>query len=228
MKTLTIYQPWASLIRDGHKAIETRSWLPPKALLGNRIAVHAGKWPMEINEWGDPLFSEVQRLYNSDGNPYLDWLEDDFPLGAVVCTARLEAVGTVMSVVEQGLYPGKIHCHIRGCVPDKRHGGLRFLDRTASVNPFGDYSVSRQLWFLDRVEPLDPPIPARGRQGLWEWEPSMPGICAYCRHHRKQAKPMAVESDQNGLPACQDCLDYGSKYPTDFAEEAAEIEGRTQ
>lgn len=43
MKALTIYEPWATMIAQGHKPIENRSWVPPKGLLkpGERIAIHA-------------------------------------------------------------------------------------------------------------------------------------------------------------------------------------------
>lgn len=39
MKAITLIQPWASLICDGRKKIETRSW--PTSFRG-RIAIHAG------------------------------------------------------------------------------------------------------------------------------------------------------------------------------------------
>lgn len=40
MKALTLIQPWASLIIDGRKKIETRSW--PTKVRGT-VAIHAGK-----------------------------------------------------------------------------------------------------------------------------------------------------------------------------------------
>ena len=40
---ITLHQPWASLIALGIKTVETRSWPAPARLLGQRIAVHAGK-----------------------------------------------------------------------------------------------------------------------------------------------------------------------------------------
>ncbi|HEY1292800.1 MAG TPA: ASCH domain-containing protein [Chloroflexota bacterium] len=36
---------------------------------------------------------------------------------------------------------------------------------------FGDFSWGRWLWYLDDVEELDEPLPARGALGLWEWRP---------------------------------------------------------
>ena len=42
MKALTIWQPWASLIMAGAKPWEWRGWAPPRSLVGQRIAIHAG------------------------------------------------------------------------------------------------------------------------------------------------------------------------------------------
>jgi hypothetical protein len=35
---------------------------------------------------------------------------------------------------------------------------------------FGDHGIGRFQWFLMDVKVLPEPIPARGRQGLWEWD----------------------------------------------------------
>lgn len=40
---LTIWEPWASAVIHGPKAIENRTWGPPRALVGHRIWIHAGK-----------------------------------------------------------------------------------------------------------------------------------------------------------------------------------------
>lgn len=42
----------------------------------------------------------------------------------------------------------------------------------ASQLPYGDFSPGRYAWLIDNVQSVDPPIPARGRQGLWSWEPN--------------------------------------------------------
>ena len=76
MRALTLHQPWASLIADGRKAVETRSWAPPVALLGERIAIHAGK---------------VVDKYYAD-----DWYAGfPLPIGCVVCTAVLADMGQI-------------------------------------------------------------------------------------------------------------------------------------
>jgi hypothetical protein len=42
MRAITLIQPWAGPIAQGIKTVENRTWEPPLALLGQRIAIHAG------------------------------------------------------------------------------------------------------------------------------------------------------------------------------------------
>jgi hypothetical protein len=35
---------------------------------------------------------------------------------------------------------------------------------------FGDYSTGRYAWILTLISPLAEPIPAKGKQGFWEWD----------------------------------------------------------
>lgn len=42
MKALSIRQPWASLVAEGHKTIELRSWEPWKGYRGP-LAIHVSK-----------------------------------------------------------------------------------------------------------------------------------------------------------------------------------------
>jgi hypothetical protein len=43
MYAISLHQPWASFIAHGLKGFETRSWAPPRWLIGKRIAIHAAK-----------------------------------------------------------------------------------------------------------------------------------------------------------------------------------------
>ena len=38
------------------------------------------------------------------------------------------------------------------------------------IDPWGDFSSGRWLWFLNDMEALPEPIPAVGRQSLWRWD----------------------------------------------------------
>jgi hypothetical protein len=39
---------------------------------------------------------------------------------------------------------------------------------------FGDYGEGRFAWELTDVRPLEPPVPALGRQGFWTWGNAAP------------------------------------------------------
>jgi hypothetical protein len=65
------------------------------------------------------------------------------PLGAVVCIVELVAIYSTTAIVDR----------------------LSEQERA-----FGDYSPDRYAWQLELVEVFKRPIPARGAQGLWEWD----------------------------------------------------------
>ena len=84
MKALTLIQPWASLIAEGHKRIETRSWRAPSLIIGKRIAIHAGK---KVEKGADDFeWRAMLRQLLGDG-----W-EARIPKGAIVATAILSSV----------------------------------------------------------------------------------------------------------------------------------------
>ena len=141
MKALTLWQPFASLIACGIKHIETRSWAPPADMQWRRIAIHAAKRKVD---WE----ALTRQGVTVTGNPS----EVDLPRGAVVCTAVLYQVSQV--VANDG---------------DRAYLGGGPVDAHVKVDAYGDYSVGRWLWFFSDVQPVEPPIPARGRQKLWEW-----------------------------------------------------------
>ena len=89
MKALTLHQPWASLIAEGHKTIETRSWRPPKDLIGQTIAIHAGKKLVRLK---DPLWLQaVDRCLGQN------W-SDNLPSGAIIALVRLTEVNKTESL----------------------------------------------------------------------------------------------------------------------------------
>ena len=146
MKTLTLHQPWASLIARGVKTVETRSWAPPRALLHERFAIHAGK-TLDVDSceaWWDEL-GQPQGATN-------------LPRGAVVCTAVLDGAYRSSGHFESPHWVG---------VYDWVHGSTR--RGIVDSDEYGDFSIRRWLWVLRDIEPLEEPVKARGRQGLWEW-----------------------------------------------------------
>jgi hypothetical protein len=192
MRALTIRQPWATLIAEGVKTIETRSWSTKHR---GPIAIHAGKHPQDYSDFmlsvrtidavkrsgsGCARCGCAESLHvccfthtecwcrRCDG-----WQMPALPLGAVVATANL-----VDCIPTEAMW----HCDIDQWAnddEDAEHLRLAGYGYAAVADswwvatdqlPFGDFAPGRWAWLLDDIQPCEP-IPAKGRQGLWEWTP---------------------------------------------------------
>ena len=78
MYAITLHQPWASLIALGIKTVETRSWPAPDRLMGQTIAIHAGK--RVVKGPGDAIERELRTRLGEDWSRHI-------PTGAVLATA---------------------------------------------------------------------------------------------------------------------------------------------
>lgn len=168
MKAITIRQPWASLIASGDKLYETRSW--PTNYRGP-IAIHAAQ---KVD--GDAF------RYLTTPLPTIDQLErcgltpenvGNLPRGAVIATAELVNVWRIV------YHPGT-DVDAAAKIPL----GAESLSTDKHAPDFGDYFVPTQkemdlgywkpgnyAWELQNVKVLPEPVPAKGKQGLWNWEP---------------------------------------------------------
>ena len=79
MIAITVHQPWASLIAQGHKRYEYRSWRPSQALLdGEPLVICAS-----ARHYGE----EARAEWAAAGAP--GELPEDLPLGAALCVVRV-------------------------------------------------------------------------------------------------------------------------------------------
>ena len=181
MRALTIWQPWASLVAEGVKTIETRSWPVPAALVGQRIGIHAAaRKPVPYGEvgdwcWGSPGFGDdefwLARIESRDGytgHPIPEIIGEPMPLGAVVATAVLADCLPVIG-------PGDEIDLSRPYIARSRERLYEWLEDEPQVEiteqePYGDFTPGRWGWVLEEIEKLPEPVPARGKQGLWKWE----------------------------------------------------------
>ena len=147
MKALSITQPWASLIAQGAKRIETRNW---STTYRGPLAIHASKglptWVADVVRDNPAFTSALGDLFDPHGRTL-----GDLPRGCIIATCRLIAVFLISSD-STGWYFGHSY------------------PITEKERSFGDYAPGRYAWLLDDVKPLDVPIPATGRLKLWEWE----------------------------------------------------------
>jgi hypothetical protein len=142
VKALPLWQPWASLVAVEAKRIETRHWAPPRALIGQRIAIHATKTKAQLWIVGESPFAE--RLMQALDAGTLVEVDGQLPLGAIVATAVLDRCEEITYAFADELY-------------------VRDPDEFA----FGNYGAGRFAWFLRDVERLAVPVPFRGSQGIF-------------------------------------------------------------
>lgn len=81
MKTLSIRQPWASLIAHGIKDIENRTW--PTKYRG-RIYIHASGQPSFSNLTHGLSHDQMDAFVLSNSGLYLDAKHDSYPKMAII------------------------------------------------------------------------------------------------------------------------------------------------
>lgn len=148
MKALTIWQPWASLIIAGAKTVEWRGWPCPRWIVGQRIAIHAGARPArhaEIADILDRIAVGETEIAGQIARPLIERNRTrNWPLSSVLGTAIL---GAPIGALDW------VRAHEPGFLDSDRIDHSKFA------------------WPLTEIERFDPPIPARGAQGLWTWTP---------------------------------------------------------
>lgn len=141
MQGLTIHQPWAWLIANGYKTIETRNW--PTDYRG-KLAIHAGR----------TLARDDADAFRSVGVPVPK--DEELVLGAVVAVADLVDCRPLVDTVEDAR---------RASALVLSADALRtFYARTEEWS--GLAHADTFAWELGRVLPVRP-TPWRGARGLW-------------------------------------------------------------
>lgn len=138
MRAITLHRPWPYVILRCGKRVENRPWKPWAVVMGQRIALHAGKgWDERAEQYLPAEFGTVEepRLIRQEG---------------IVGTAVVEGW---FASDEEVLKTGKSH---EGLHWQK----VNFLTKDRFF--FGPYG-----WVLEDVKELLTPVMCRGKQGLW-------------------------------------------------------------
>lgn len=150
MKSLTVYQPWASLIVLGAKPFEFRHWdysVRFPSLVGQRIVIHASARKIQVQEIADIM----KRIESGESGLKP---EIALPLLKRIWNA---AKGAGVVELSAGLgtailgKPRRVGEIFTGVVDSDR------LDHTVHG------------WPLTDIEPFPHPIPCRGAKGFWNW-----------------------------------------------------------
>lgn len=172
MKAITIWQPWASLLACGAKKYETRSWA---TRYRGPIAIHAAakKMPGQENMPREAFDAITGALAKQYGACRFDWHLGgtkvngdgsdngfDMPRGAVIAVGELIACHPIVSVGWTGSRESRIAWVDKHLFPHYP---------TAQEMLFGNWTPGRFAWEIANVKMLPEPIPAKGMQGLWNW-----------------------------------------------------------
>lgn len=158
MRAITLWQPWATLVAIGAKRIETRSWTTSYR---GPLAIHAAATMPP--EGRDAVCREpfVKALADAGINPFAGKrIGDDLPRGVIVATCEL---ADCIEIEHGTLWPDGWMTDARIPPPEPEHS-------------FGDYRAGRFAWLLTDVRVLTPPVPAKGKQALWEWDDAVVGV----------------------------------------------------
>lgn len=165
MKAITLWQPWASLLAHGAKKYETRSWATKYR---GPIAIHAAATPFKriiknvfpLHEWNYAPDYTAKREFVDFVSKYIDI--DSLCYGAVLATAEL--VGCYQIAADT-------FCHTRILVSenDIEPFGHDEISKSDDEFIFGDWTQGRYAWEFSNMTLLSEPIPAKGWQGLWNW-----------------------------------------------------------
>ena len=145
MKVLTVWQPWAQLLAAGYKHNETRSW---RTNYRGEILIHASKKPYSQTE---RLMTAKSRKLIRDtlGLGFIDWRQR-IPTGVIIGKAKL----TDCKLIDESYYQ-----FTRDLCPEE------FV--------YGDFTPGRYAWVFEEPELFKNPLPAAGKQGLWNFDGSI-------------------------------------------------------
>ena len=139
MKALSIWNPFATLLVQGFKIFETRTWAPPKSVIGQRIGIASTKTikPDQRAYFRDEVFME---FYERLGLPLNI---DELPHGYMLGTAVLDSVELMTEEFMD--------------------------DVSEEEKQYGWWQEGFYAWRMTNPVAFDAPIPVKGAQGIYEW-----------------------------------------------------------
>lgn len=134
-RVLSVREPWASLIVHGHKAIENRSWPPPRNIrLPCRIAIHASSSIPSAAAWRD-FDSDVASMVGKSADEFRPLIRPGCIIGSVLVSGAYHpelSPSLDLTPDESAWYEGE--------------WGWRLCDARLYRQPIGPVSGKLNLW----------------------------------------------------------------------------------
>lgn len=166
MKAITIYQPYASLIAEGHKVFITRAYYTQHR---GPVAIHAAR--LADPDVFRPLFCRLSTMMELDKCGVNAYNVDDLPRSAIV------AIGELVDIweIEKSTIKGEVILRKLKNDSHQYHFQYRQLSTTITLDSkeaaLGYWHKGCYAYEFRNVKPLQVPIPAKGAARLWDWEP---------------------------------------------------------
>ncbi len=152
MKTLTVKQPWASLIVEGIKDIENRTWKCPEKYIGKRVLIHAAAKSWTWQKFIKYLYEKIPVFYKTFSENE-SWLET-LPTGKII--GSVEIVDCVINHPSIWAEKSEIP-YLADVLEDIHHFGRALKPDNLIYN-----------WVLANPIKFPEPIPAKGKLSFWE------------------------------------------------------------
>lgn len=90
-------------------------------------------------------------------------------------------------------------CNLRACVQIVNQSIVDVLAVSDDELHFGDWTLDRYAWVLSNVQVLMKPIPAQGRQRIWDWDP--PAHLTFAMSVSERTDPLTDDEKRGALNA---------------------------
>lgn len=166
MKAITIYQPYASLIAEGHKIYEPRAFYTKYR---GPIAIHSARViDPDVFKFMLCPISTVLELERCGVNAYN---VDNLSRSTIIAMAELVDIWEV----EKSTIGGEIVLRKLKNTDNLHHCQYRPTATTITLDrkeaALGDWHKGTYAWEFRNVKALELPIPAKGSPRLWDWDP---------------------------------------------------------
>lgn len=148
MRALTLWPEWPPTFLYMDKTLENRTWPPPEAAIGERIALHAGasigggSW--KRGQWLEDTAWDAGWNVTLERDPLMIRFGSR-PLGLTNSARRLPIVlGAVVATT---------------CLVGAK--------RIEELPPDTPWAFGPWCWMFKDIQPLAEPVPMKGHQGLW-------------------------------------------------------------
>jgi predicted transcriptional regulator len=146
MKAISIKQPWASLIANGIKDIENRTWKLPEKYKGQRVLIHASAKSADF--WDYPNAGIVHDFIDKITKTGTDYSQ--YPHGAIIGSVQL------------------VDCVIN-------HPSI-WAEKSYKAQSPGHEDLVIYNWILANPILFPEPIPAKGKLSFWDYNGTLPDL----------------------------------------------------